>query len=325
MNIWAKCAALLIVAVFAVPSVALAQQPAAPVVGYLSSGSLREANTDAFRKGLGEAGYVEGRNVAIEFRFAEGRYERLPSMAVELIRRPVAVIFAQAPPAARAAKAATTTIPIVFTSGGDPVTSGLVDSLRRPSGNMTGITMQVSSLVGKRLELLRELLPKATSLALLVNPTNPNAAPDTKEMEEATRALGVNLHAFRASTEADVEAAFAMLVAQQADALLIGTDPFFLAQAELLVSLAARYAVPTAYFWRDFPDMGGLFSYGTSLTEMHRQAGIYAGRLLNGAKPSELPVEQASKFELVVNLKTAKSLGIAIPQSILLLADDVIE
>jgi putative ABC transport system substrate-binding protein len=325
MNVRAVCVVFFAGAVFVALPAAHAQQPATAVVGYLSSGSLREANTAAFRKGLGEAGYIEGRNLAIDYRFAEGLYERLPRMADELVRRPVAVIFAQAPPAARAAKAATSTIPIVFTSGGDPVTSGLVDSLRRPSGNMTGITMQVSSLVAKRLELLRELLPKATSLALLVNPNNPNAAPDAKEMEDATRALGLSLHAFRATTEADIEAAFAALVAQRADALLVGTDPFFLERAELLVSLAARHAVPAAYFWRDFPDMGGLFSYGTSLTEMHRQAGIYAGRLLKGDKPSDLPVERASKFELVVNLKTAKALGIAVPQSILLLADEVIE
>jgi len=316
---------LVATALFAVPITAAAQQSAMPVVGYLSSGSLRDATTSAFRKGLSEAGYVEGRNVAIEFRVAEGRYERLPAMAAELVRHPVGVIFAQAPPAAQAAKAATSTIPIVFTSGGDPVKSGLVTSLGRPGGNVTGVTMLVSSLVAKRLELLRELMPKATTLALLVNPTNQNAEPDTKEMDDATKALGLRLHVFHATTKAEIEAAFATLRAQRADALVVGADPFFLGQADLLVSLAARHAVPVAYFWRDFPDIGGLFSYGTSLTEMHRQAGIYTGRILKGAKPGDLPIEQASKFELVVNLKTAKTLGLTVPLSILNRADEVIE
>ena len=316
---------LVATALFAVPITAAAQQSAMPVVGYLSSGSLRDATTSAFRKGLSEAGYVEGRNVAIEFRVAEGRYERLPAMAAELVRHPVGVIFAQAPPAAQAAKAATSTIPIVFTSGGDPVKSGLVTSLGRPGGNVTGVTMLVSSLVAKRLELLRELMPKATTLALLVNPTNQNAEPDTKEMDDATKALGLRLHVFHATTKAEIEAAFATLLAQRADALVVGADPFFLGQADLLVSLAARHAVPVAYFWRDFPDIGGLFSYGTSLTEMHRQAGIYTGRILKGAKPGDLPIEQASKFELVVNLKTAKTLGLTVPLSILNRADEVIE
>jgi len=307
---------LVATALFAVPITAAAQQSAMPVVGYLSSGSLRDATTSAFRKGLSEAGYVEGRNVAIEFRVADGRYERLPAMVAELVRHPVGIIFAQAPPAAQAAKAATSTIPIVFTSGGDPVKSGLVTSLGRPGGNVTGVTMLVSSLVAKRLELLRELMPKATTLALLVNPTNQNAEPDTKEMDDATKALGLRLHVFHATTKAEIEAAFA---------LVVGADPFFLGQADLLVSLAARHAVPVAYFWRDFPDIGGLFSYGTSLTEMHRQAGIYTGRILKGAKPGDLPIEQASKFELVVNLKTAKTLGLTVPLSILNRADEVIE
>ena len=316
---------LVATALFAVPITAAAQQSAMPVVGYLSSGSLRDATTSAFRKGLAETGYVEGRNVAIEFRVADGRYERLPAMAAELVRHPVGVIFAQAPPAAQAAKAATSTIPIVFTSGGDPVKSGLVTSLGRPGGNVTGVTMLVSSLVAKRLELLRELMPKATTLALLVNPTNQNAEPDTKEMDDATKALRLRLHVFQATTKAEIEAAFATLRAQRADALVVGADPFFLGQADLLVSLAARHAVPVAYFWRDFPDIGGLFSYGTSLTEMHRQAGIYTGRILKGAKPGDLPIEQASKFELVVNLKTAKTLGLTVPLSILNRADEVIE
>jgi putative ABC transport system substrate-binding protein len=302
-----------------------AQQKAMPVIGFLHAGSPGQsaANVAGFHQGLSETGYVEGQNLAIEYRWAEGRYERLPALAADLVDRNVDLIAALGgTPSALAAKTATSTIPIVF-SVGDPVERGLVTSLARPGGNLTGVGSL--ELTPKRLELLSELVSQANVIALLVNPNNATAEPIIRDVQEAARVKGVELQVLKASTESEIDAAFATLVRLHARALVLPSDAFFNSRREQLLALAARYAVPAIYDWRDYAAAGGLVSYGMSLTGSFRQVGVYAGRILKGAKPADLPVEQPTKFELVVNLKTAKALGLTVPQSILARADEVIE
>jgi len=313
--------------VLAVPLAARAQKPAMPVIGFLSLASPAQWTryVAGFRQGLNEAGYVEGKNVAIEFRWAEGHHDRLPALAAELVSGHVAVLVATGgASSARAAKAATSTIPIVFTGANDPVESGLVASLGRPGGNITGVSVYSVELMAKRLELLRELVPKATVIAMLVNPDNAGAESYARGALEGTRSLGQQLHVLNARTEREIDAAFARLAQLRADALVVAPDPFFNVRREQIVGLAARQAVPTMFDFREFAAAGGLISYAPSLSEVYRQAGIYTGKILDGVKPAELPVLQPTKFELVINLKTAKALGITIPESILLQADEVI-
>ena len=309
------------------PLAARAQQTGMPVVGYLdaSSPGASAPRVAIFRRGLAEAGYVEGRNVAIEYRWAEGRYDRLPEMAVELVRREVAVIVASTIPAAVAAKSATATIPIVFYVAGDPVKLGLVAGLARPGGNATGLNNFLAELGAKHLGLLRELLPTAARIGLLVNPTNPNVEGATKDVTAAAPAIGVEIEVVQASDSREIEAAFATLVRNRADALVVGPDPFFASRRLQLATLAMRHAIPAVYNAREFVEAGGLMSYGTNLTEVHRQLGAYAGRILKGDKPAELPVVQSTKFEFVINLIAAKALGLTVPPALLARADEVIE
>jgi len=312
----------------AAPLAAHAQKSAIPMIGFLGSASPAQSApfVAAFRKGLNETGYVEGKNVAIEFRWAEGQYDRLPALASELVRRQMAVLVATGGPgAALAAKAATSTIPIVFTTGSDPVQFGVVASLGHPGGNATGVTIFTVDLVAKRMELLRELVPKATVIAFISNPNTPYAESEVGKAQEAARSFGQQLHVVRAATAQEIDAAFATLVQLRAGALLIGTDPFFSSRREQFVALAARHAMPAIFDLREFATAGGLLSYGASITEAYRQAGIYTGKILNSAKPADLPVLQPTKLELVINLKTAKTLGLTIPQSLLLRADEVIQ
>jgi ABC-type uncharacterized transport system substrate-binding protein len=311
------------------PLAARAQQTVMPVIGFLNGTTPARAvhHVTAFRHGLNETGYVEGQNVAIEYRWGENRSDRLPALAAELVRRPVTIIaatggFGSAP----AAKAATTTIPIVFTLGGfDPVESGLVASLARPGGNVTGVTLLSAALTAKRMDLLRALIPKASVVAILVSPGSGTAETQLKEVQPAARALGLQLLELSASTEDEIDAAFRTLAAHRVDALFVGGSPLFETRRDHIVVLAARYAVPAIYNWREFTAAGGLMSYGSSITEMYRQAGIYTGRILKGAKPADLPILQPTKFELVINLTTAKALGLEIPPTLLALADEVIE
>jgi ABC-type uncharacterized transport system substrate-binding protein len=309
------------------PLAARAQQPMVPVIGYLSTLSAPQAVhlLAAFRRGLGEVGFAEGSNLAIEYRWAEGRFDRLPAMAAELVRRPVDLILAQAPPAALAAKAATTTIPIVFVVGFDPVASGLAASLNRPGGNATGLTLMSLPLGEKRLEMLREVAPKSSVIAMLVNPMTPDAVPEIGSVQVAAQSLGLQLRMFNASTPAEINSVFVAITEQRLGALLVGTDPFFINQREELVALAARLGVPTIYPFREFVAAGGLMSYGTSIANAYRQAGIYAGRILKGVKSADLPVIQPTTFELVINLRTAKTLGIEIPATLHARSDEVIE
>jgi putative ABC transport system substrate-binding protein len=312
---------------FVWPLAARAQQPTLPVIGYLSAlskASILE-QTAKFNRGLNEMGFVEGQNVEIAYRWADGQYERLPAMAAELVRRPVSILFAQAPPAALAAKAATTTIPIVFIVGFDPIAAGLVDSLSQPNGNATGMTLMSAPLGQKRIEGLRELAPKATAVAMLANPLSPDAVPEIRDAQTAARANGLELKMYNASTPVELEAAFSAIAAQHPDGLLIGTDPFFVIRRKDVVEFAARYKIPTIYPFREFADSGGLISYGTNIANAYRQAGIYVGRILKGTKSAELPVVQPTKFELVINLKTAKTLGIEIPAMLHARSDEVIE
>jgi putative tryptophan/tyrosine transport system substrate-binding protein len=311
------------------PVIARTQQPPIPVVGVLSAGSPKWSGTayvlDALRQGLDEAGYVEGRNLAIEYRFAEGRYDRLPALAAELVRRPVAAIVTIATPAAPAAKAATATIPIVFVFAGDPVATGLVASLNRPGGNATGVAYTIAQLGAKKLELLHKLISNATTIAVLVNRSNPIGVSELADVEAAAYSIGQKLQILNASNDGDFEVVSATLARQRPGALIVGSDPFLLNRREQLVSLAARHSLPALYPLREFVLAGGLISYGTSLTDASRQGGIYLGRILKGAKPAELPVVQPTRFELVINLKTTKALGLTIPPSLLALADEVIE
>ena len=309
------------------PLAARAQQPAMPVMGYLNSRS-RDTDTPflaAFHRGLNETGYVEGQNVAIEYRWADGQYDRLPVLATDLVRRRVTVMAATSTPAALAAKAATSAIPIVFTTAADPIAVGLVDSLSRPSGNVTGVNSYLSDLGAKRLELLRQLVPNDAVIGMLVNPNYPDAESQAKDVKEAARTLGQQVHVVNADSEGDLDRAFATFIELKADALLVSLDSFFLSRREQLVALAARHKIPVMYFARDFVLAGGLMSYGSDLADSYRQAGVYTGRILKGAKPVDLPVLQPTKFELSINTTTAKSLGLSIPDRLLALADEVIE
>jgi ABC-type uncharacterized transport system substrate-binding protein len=309
------------------PLAARAQGAAVPLIGYLDGGS-RETSAHivaAFRRGLSETGYVEGRDVVIEYRWAEGKYDRLPALASELASRQVAVIVAMGTPSAFAAKAATSTIPIVFSGGLDPVQSGLVASLSRPDGNVTGVTSLNAEIVAKRLGLLHELLPAATRFALLVNPNNSLAEATIKEAQGSAAVIGRQMEILTASTNREIDAAFTNLVQKHVEALLIGPDLFFTNRRVQLATLTVRHAIPAIYAFREFADAGGLMSYGTSNTDRDRQVGVYAGRVLRGEKPAELPVLQAAKFELVINLQTARTIGVEVPPSLLAQADEVIE
>jgi len=313
------------------PFGARAQQPAMPVIGFLDPRSSDDALTPvflrAFRQGLKETGYVEGENVAVQYRWAENQNDRLPALVADLIRRGVTVIATPAStPAALAAKAATTTIPIVFTTAGDPVRLGLVGSLSRPGGNVTGVTTLGVELVPKRLELLHELVPTATTMALLINPTSPALAePTTTYMQAAASARGLKIHVLHASTKLDFDTVFATLIQLRADGLAIGPDALFTSRAEELASLTLRHRVPAIYQYPQFTAAGGLMSYSDSLADAYRQAGVYVGRILKGERPADLPVQQSTKVELIINLKTARALGITVPLPLLARADEVIE
>jgi putative ABC transport system substrate-binding protein len=310
------------------PLAARAQQSTMPVIGYLSSfpADINSKLAQAFRQGLNDAGFFEGRNVIIEYRWdGEGRYDQLPTMAADLVGRRAAVLFASPIPAALAAKAATTTVPIVFAIGSDPIETGLVVSLNRPAGNVTGATFLSVELGAKRLELLRDFVPKIASIGLLVNPNNPNAAVQTKEMQAATTALGLHLHVLSAGSQSDFDNAFATLVQERTDALVVSADPFFFSHRDQVVALALRYSMPAVYYAREFVAAGGLISYASSFSDSFRQAATYVGRILKGEKPADLPVLQPTKFELVINLKTAKALGLSVPPTLLARADEVIE
>jgi len=310
------------------PFTARAQQAAMPVIGFLSTRSPAEAASvlAAFRQGLGEIGYFEGKNVTIEYRWAEGQYDRLPGLAAELVGHQVAVIAATGgEPSPLAAKAATTTIPIVFTISGDPVEAGLVASFNRPGGNLTGTTIIGVEMGPKRLDILRQLLPNAKTIAMLVNPKYHTTQVEVRNVEDAARAFGMTISVLNGSTESEIDTVFTAIVQQKADALIVGTEPFLLGQRDQLVRLAARHNLPTVYFLREFVEAGGLLSYGPNLANGYRQAGVYTGRILNGAKPAELPVLRPTSFQLFINLKTARALGLPIQATLLATADEVIE
>jgi ABC-type uncharacterized transport system substrate-binding protein len=301
-------------------------QPPMPVIGFMNSGFVQPSIQAAFHGGLNEIGYVEGRNVTVDYRYAEGHYDRLPALVADLIRRQVAVLGAfGGVHTAIAAKAATATIPIVFANGSDPIKFGLVASLNRPGGNITGVSFFTAELEGKRLGLLHELVPRAAAIAALVNPTNANADDQSRELKDAARTLGLELHILNAVSEGEIDKSFATLAQTRAGALLVASDPFFFGRRQQLIALAARHAVPAIYEWRAFAEAGGLMSYGTNQAEAYRQAGIYAGRILKGEKPSDLPVVQTTKFELIINLTAAKVLGLDMPPGLSARADEVIE
>jgi putative tryptophan/tyrosine transport system substrate-binding protein len=311
----------------AMPLAARAQQQPMPVIGFLSA--LSEAATlkhqAQFRRGLNEAGFMPGQNVVVEYRWAEGQYDRLPGMAADLVRRKVDVIAAQAPPAAIAARTATATIPIVFAVGVDPVATGLVESFNRPGGNATGTTLISGPLGQKRLEILRELVPQAKFVAMVVNPFSPDAPPEIRDVQATARTNGLQLRLLNASTTAEIDAAFAALEAQRPDALLIGGEPFYLVQAHRIIEHVDRSRLVAVHAFREFTEIGGLVSYGTNIASTYRQVGIYVGRILKGAKPADLPVLQPTRFELVINLKAAKAQGVVIPPSLHARSDEVIE
>jgi putative tryptophan/tyrosine transport system substrate-binding protein len=310
------------------PLAARAQQPAMPVIGFVSSRSPGESSgvVAGFRSGLRETGYVEGQNLAIAFRWAEGRYDRLPELAADLVNLRVAVLFAAGgPPSALAAKAATSTIPVVFSAVNDPVSLGLVPSLNRPGGNITGMSFLNSEIIGKSAQLLKEMVPAAAAIACLVNPSSPSAALYAKEGPTVASALGIRVPVLNASTEHDLDETFASLGKVGADGLIVPAEPFFDSQRDRIAALAARYTVPMIAGLREYVAAGGLMSYGASLSDSYRRAGIYVGRILKGEKPADLPVMQPTKFDLVLNLKTAKALGLTVPDRLLALADDVIE
>ncbi len=310
------------------PLIASAQQPAVPVIGFLNSASPERFGTliAAFNQGLREGGFVDGQNVKIEYRWAEGHYDLLPALVTDLIQRRVAAIAATGSPnSVQIAKTATATIPIVFANGGDPVADGVVTSLNRPGGNVTGVTFFSNVLVAKRLGLLRELSPTAAVIAVLVNPNNARAQSDTKDVEEAARAIGQRITILKASSDSEIDLAFAALVQRDARALLINADGFFRTRTQRLVALADRNSVPAVYSDRDSTLAGGLISYGTSIVDGYRRCGVYAAQILKGAKPADLPVLQPTKFELVINLKTARALGLTVPNTLLVSADEVIE
>ena len=311
-------------AVAAWPLAARAQQPPMPVIGFISTRTSGDsaAVLAAFHRGLNEAGYSEGRNVQIEYRWAEGQYDRLPALAAELVQRKVAVIVsAGGDPAAQAVKAATTTIPIVFVTGTDPLKAGLVTSFSRPSGNLTGVHVFLVGLGAKRLGLLHDLVPKASLIAVLANPNLAPAASELQDVQVAAGSLGLQVHVLTAGTESGIDEAFATMMRERADAALVGADPFFTSRRDQIVTLAARYAIPAIYELREYAAAGGLMSYGTSLTEGYRQVGVYAGKILKGAKPADLPVLQPTKLDLVINLKTAKALNLEIPPTLIARAE----
>jgi putative ABC transport system substrate-binding protein len=310
------------------PLAARGQQPAMPVIGYLELGSRQstEHEAAAFRKGLDESGYVEGRNVAIEYRWADDQAERLPALCADLVRRKVAVIATPTSAlAATAAKAATSTIPIVFGIGSDPVETGLVESLNRPGSNLTGVARLSHETAAKRLELLRALVPSATSIAILSNPANRAYETETGELQKGALLLGLRLTFLTAAGAGDIEAAFAALSRQKVDGLFVGSDNLFMSSRGQLAALAARYAVPAIYAYRDYAEVGGLMSYGASITDSAREVGVYTGRILKGARPADLPVMQATRLEFIINLQTARALGLTVPPTLLAIADEVIE
>jgi putative tryptophan/tyrosine transport system substrate-binding protein len=314
-------------AVVAWPLAARAQQPAMPVIGFLSSGWQRfdAVRLTGLRRGLNETGYVEGRNLTVEYRWAEDHYDRLPALAAELVRRQVAAIVAVGPPSALAAKAASATVPIVFSIASDPVTLGLVASLNRPGGNVTGVTSLASVVVGKQFEALHETVPNATVIGCLVNPNNPNTETDTIHAQEATRTLGLQLLILNATTEGEIDTAFTTLAQKGVGALVVVSDALFNSRPDQLAALAARHALPAVYAFREFAWAGGLMSYGPSVADSYHQAGVYTGRTLKGEQPAALPVVQATRVELVINLKTAKTLGLTFPITLLGRADEVID
>ncbi len=310
------------------PWAAYAQRPSTPVVGFLSSRSQKDSDNvlAAFREGLAEAGFVEGKNVAVEFRWAEGRYDQLPEMAVDLVKLRVAALFAAGgPPAALAAKSATSTIPIVFSAAAEPVELGLVASLNRPGGNVTGMSNFANELWAKNVQLLKELVPGAAIVGYLINPSSPNSESYLKGAAAGSSTMGIDVRVVEASTEAEFEEAFASLVKSGAGGLVVPNEPFFDSRRDLIVALAAKSAMPTIYTIREYPLAGGLISYGPSLQDAYRKAAVYLGRILKGAKPSDLPVQQPTKFEMVINLKAAKALNLSVPPTLLARADEVIE
>jgi len=310
------------------PLAAGAQQPALPVVGFIRVTSADDSVklVEAFRRGLAEAGYVEGRNVAIEYRYAQGQIDRLPALAADLVTRRVAVLAATGGTVtARAAKATTTTIPVVFTTGDDPIKAGLVESLSRPGGNVTGVSVFGARLGAKRLALLHELVPSAAAIAILLNPKNPDSEDEARDVLEAARTLGVQILVLHAGNENEIDAAFTKMVGQRTGALMLGADTFFTSQRARIATLSTYLRIPTADTVREFPEAGGLASYGASLAGVYRQAGVYAGRILKGDKPSDLPVQLPTAFEFVINLKTAKTIGLEVPAGLSARADEVIE
>jgi putative ABC transport system substrate-binding protein len=309
------------------PLTARAQQAAMPVIGFLSGRSPNDSvsNVTAFRRGLGEVGFIEGQNAKIDFRWALGHYDQLPALSADLVRHQVTAIFAGTLPAALAAKAATATIPIVFSIGGDPIEAGLVTSMSRPTGNLTGVTTFLGELLPKRLELLRELVPSATLIGVLLNPHNPNAEARSKNLQQAARTVGQQVLIVSAGSEYDLVSAFTTIVQKRAGALVVSDDPLLIGHSQQIVALAARHAVPAIYFTRSDTVNGGLMSYGANIDDLYRQAGTYIGRLLKGEKPTDLPVVQPTKFEFVINLKTAKALGLEVPLIMQMTADEVIE